>query len=349
MEAGRMNEAKTYLDTLLIKGTEYQMKFGRLNAYSGLAEWYGKRGEYKIANEYLVRKLALSDSIVSEETKDKIAMMETRFRVAAKDNEIKALQDEKKIHLLTIRQKNTINYILIGGAAALIVILLLFYRKSQTEKQLAATEAVLKGEEQERARVAKDLHDGLGGMLSGIKHSFSNMKENLIMTPENAQSFERGIQMLDSSIKEMRRVAHNMMPEMLMQYGLNSALKELCIELGRSSGIQASYQPIDMDTVNFSQELSVAAYRVVQELANNAVKHADATTLLVQAHASVEDSLLQLTVEDNGKGVDIRDLDKSQGMGWKSIRNRAELLKGKIDISSLPGKGVSVIIEIPLS
>jgi signal transduction histidine kinase len=78
---------------------------------------------------------------------------------------------------------------------------------------------VLKGEEQERTRIAKDLHDGLGGMLSGIKYSFNNMKGNLIMTPENSRAFERSMDMLDSSIKEMRRVAHNMMPR-LVRFGL---------------------------------------------------------------------------------------------------------------------------------
>ena len=86
----------------------------------------------------------------------------------------------------------------------------------ETEKQLTATEDVLKGEEKERTRLAKDLHDGLGGMLSGIKHSLNAMKGNLVMTPENHQAFERSMDMLDSSIREMRRVAHNMMPEALV-------------------------------------------------------------------------------------------------------------------------------------
>ncbi len=88
----------------------------------------------------------------------------------------------------------------------------------QTEKQLAATEAVLKGEERERTRLAKDLHDGLGGMLSGIKYSFNNMKGSLLMTAHNLQAFDRSIAMLDSSINEMRRIAHNLMPEALVKF-----------------------------------------------------------------------------------------------------------------------------------
>ncbi len=363
IETGRLDEAKLYIDTLLIKGDVYQMKFARLYGYSNGAELYAKKGDYKMANEYLLHKMNLADSISSEETKEKIAMMEARFKVQGKDNEIRMLQDDKKIQQLSMRQKNTLNIILIGGSIALLIILSLSYRnyrskqklqqqrimELETEKQLAATEAVLKGEEQERARLAKDLHDGLGGMLSGIKHSFTNMKENLIMTPDNARAFERGIDLLDGSIKEMRRVAHNMMPEILMQFGLDTALREFCIALDRNGPLEVTYQSMDMDTVTLPQSISVTAYRVVQELANNALKHSNAKNLLVQVNASAEEKLLHLTVEDDGKGFEPMALERSTGMGWKSIHNRIELIKGRLDVNSALGKGTSVLIEIPLT
>ncbi len=363
MEVGRLNEAKLYIDTQLEKGAAYQMKFARLLGYSNGAQWHTKKGNYKIAYEYLERKMELSDNMSSEETKNKIAMMEARFKVQEKDIEIKLLEDERKIQQLSIRQKNTLNSILIGGSIALLSILLLSYRnyrnrqklqqqrivELETEKQLAATEAVLKGEEQERARLAKDLHDGLGGMLSGIKHSFANMKENLIMTPENARVFERSIDLLDGSITEMRRVAHNMMPEILMQFGLDTALREFCIAIDRSGSLEVTYQSMDMETVTLAQNISVTAYRVVQELANNALKHAEAKKLLVQVNASAEENLLHLTVEDDGKGFEPIALEQSTGMGWKSIHNRIELIKGRLDIHSAPEKGTSVLIEIPLT
>lgn len=363
LAAGNNKEAKKYLDELLALSLTYKIRTGELNAYKSLAQWHQQQQDYKMANSFYLKSIRLSDSLSSEDMKEKIATMETRFRIEGKDKEIRILQDEKKIQQLSIRQKNTLNIILIVGSLALFIIFLLIYRnyrhrqklqqqrisELETEKLLAAAEAVFKGEEQERARLAKDLHDGLGGMLSGIKHSFTNMKENLIMTPDNALAFGRGIDLLDSSIKEMRRVAHNMMPEILMQFGLDTALKEFCIELGRNGTLTATYQPIDMDAIIFEPNLSVTAYRVVQELSNNALKHAGATTLLVQAHASKEDGLLQLTVEDNGIGFDPSALEQSGGMGWKNIRNRVELLKGKIDIHTAHNKGTSVLIEIPLS
>ncbi|NML23960.1 tetratricopeptide repeat protein [Pseudoflavitalea sp. G-6-1-2] len=360
LDAGELDQAKTMNDTLLAKSILYQMPFGRLNAYDNLAKWNLLRKDYANAYRYLELKTQLADSISSDETKSKISMMETRFKVAGKDREIKSLQDEKQIQQLQLRQKSTFIYILIGSAIALLIISLLSYRnyrhrqklqqaiidELETEKQLTATEAVFKGEEQERTRLAKDLHDGLGGMLSGIKFSLSNMKENLVMTPDNARAFGRSIDMLDSSIKEMRRVAHNMMPEILVKYGLDTALKEFCSEIDRSGAIHADYQSVGMGNVTIDQTTSVAIYRVVQELVNNAIKHAQAKCVLVQLHHSVQEKMLAVTVEDNGKGLDVNMLKDAAGLGWRSIQNRVDFLKGKIDVHSKPDEGTSVMIEI---
>ncbi len=359
MEAGRHGEAKAYIDIQINKGQEYQMKFSRLNGYSNMAEWAAGSGDYKTANEFLIRKLALADSITSEETKDKIAKMETRFQVEAKDKEIKMLNDEKQLQLLLIRQKNILNYILIGGGAALVVILLLGYRNHtnsqklqlrritelETEKQLTATEAVLKGEEQERARLAKDLHDGLGGMLSGIKHSFSSMKGNMIMTPENRQAFERSMDMLDSSIKEMRRVAHNMMPEALVKFGLDTALRDFCNSIHQSGILSVSYQSIGLENASINNTVAITTFRIVQELLNNILKHASAKTAIVQI--TLNAGTLLATIEDDGKGFDMAELASGKGMGWHNIQNRVEFLKGKLDINSQPNVGTSILIELP--
>ncbi|UYQ95717.1 histidine kinase [Chitinophaga horti] len=357
---GKMPEAKQYLDTLLKKSVASDMKFGEQSAYKGLAAWHEKNGDHQTANEWLHKQLVLNDSIASQDVRDKLAMTEVRFKVRGKDNEIKMLQDEREIQRLSIRQKNTLNYILIGGAAALLIILLLGYRvyrnrqklqqqrisELETEKQLTATEAVLKGEEQERTRLAKDLHDGLGGMLSGIKYSFQHMKGNLVMTPENLQAFERSMDMLDSSIKEMRRVAHNMMPEALVNYGLGAALNDFCNDISQSGAIQVSHQFIGLDKEKISDTTAITVFRIVQELLNNVLKHASAKTVMLQV--AKNDNTLSVTVEDDGKGFDTATLDRSGGIGWSNIRNRVEFLRGTVDIQSVPNSGTSVLIEIPL-
>jgi len=360
MDAGQLDKARLYLDTLLNKSASHEMKTYRLDAYTLFAKWYENKLDYKSANEYLNKKLLLSDTIMSDEMKEKITMMETRYKVAGKDREIEGLRAEKKIQNLQIRQRNTLNYLLIGSLVALLIISMLGYRNYQsrqklqqakideleTEKKLTATEAILKGEEQERTRLAKDLHDGLGGMLSGIKHSLNYMKGNLIMTPDNAQAFERSIDMLDSSIKEMRRVAHNMMPEILVRYGLDSALNEFCNEITRSGVTNITYQSIGMKDKKIEQTTAVTIYRIVQELVNNAIKHAAAKNILVQAHASSQEKIIAITVEDDGKGFDKSILKEVKGMGWSNIQNRVEFLKGRIDVNSEKDKGTSVLIEI---
>jgi signal transduction histidine kinase len=213
----------------------------------------------------------------------------------------------------------------------------------ETQQQLTATEAVLKGEEQERSRLAKDLHDGLGGMLSGIKYSFNSMKGNLIMTPDNAQAFERSMDMLDSSIKEMRRVAHNMMPEALVKFGLDAALKDFCSDINQSGALQVSYQSIGMEHEMTDQTKAIGIYRIIQELINNTMKHAAAKNAIVQLSRSADS--IALTVEDDGKGFDTSILNTAKGIGWANIIHRVEFLKGKLDVNSQPGKGTSVLVE----
>jgi signal transduction histidine kinase len=154
--------------------------------------------------------------------------------------------------------------------------------------------------------------------------------------------------MLDSSIQEMRRVAHNMMPEMLIKYGLDTALKEFCDEIDRTGIIHVNYQSVGVTDMGLENSTAVIVYRIVQELVNNTLKHAHAKNLLIQLHQSVQEKLLAVTVEDDGNGFDTERLKQSDGMGWRNIQNRVEFLKGKVDILSSPGKGTSVMIEINL-
>jgi signal transduction histidine kinase len=350
-------DAKIYLDSTLLLAVQSGLKKRKKEAYDGLAVWYEKSGDHKNANSWLKKSVALNDSLMSEEKTKEIASLEMRYQVATKENEIKSLTTEKELQKLTITQKSILNYFLIAAALVLLVVFLLVFRthkqdqklqqqrisELETEKQLNATEAVLKGEEQERARLAKDLHDGLGGMLSGIKYGLQTMKGNLIMTPENAGAFERSIDMLDSSIKEMRRVAHNMMPETLVKFGLDTALRDYCNDINQSGVLRVTYQSFGLANTSLDQTIAITTYRIVQELINNTLKHARARTAIVQITGT--DHQLAITVEDDGKGFDTTILQQSKGMGWMNIQHRIEFLKGKLDILSQPEKGTSVQIE----
>ena len=349
----KYSEAENYL----LNGIKQAESIGYFNVlddgYKYLSDIYGVTGRYKLAYEYFQKYKEASDSAISLESKKYATELEKKYESEKKDKQIVIQQSQ-------LQKRKIMNYVLLGSAAVLLIISFLTYRnydqkkklqqqriiELESEKKLTATEAVLKGEEQERTRLAKDLHDGLGGMLSGIKYSFQTMKGNLIMTPDNQQAFERSMDMLDSSIKEMRRVAHNMMPEALVKFGLDTALKDFCNDISQSGAVKVNYQSMGLEDAVIDQTTGITIYRIVQELLNNTMKHAAAKTAIVQV--SKTGGLLSVTVEDDGKGFDTSILKQSKGIGWSNIQHRIEFLKGKLDVNSQKEKGTSVLIELPV-
>jgi two-component system, NarL family, sensor kinase len=292
----------------------------------------------------------LRDSIDEKVRSDKILRnaqeLEAKYSLSKKQAEIDSLNKEKKIQQLTLRQRNTINWILAGVVLVAVLIGFLYNRSYRQQKQLVAAQAVLQGQVEERTRLAKDLHDGLGSILSSAKYSFNHMKQNLIISPENAAAFEKSMDMLDKSIAELRRVAHNMMPETLMKFGLDTALKDFCSGVDQSGAVKLTYQSFGLEDLAIPDVTSAAVYRIIQELVNNILKHADAKSALVQLIR--KDGTLSITVEDDGKGFDRKALEIGGGIGYTSLQNRVTYLKGTVDLQTSPGKGTAVHIELPI-
>lgn len=351
-------KAKEFAEQALLIDRKNKFKKEEASVLRVLSDIYFAAGDVENGLKYDLESEKTLEAMVKDVLSENSANLEKKYETEKKEVQIKQLEAEKKVQQLSIKQKNIFNYILIGGFASLLLISLLAFRtyrqkqklqlqrisELETQQQLTATEAVLKGEEQERTRLAKDLHDGLGGMLSGIKYSFNTMKGNLIMTPDNAQAFERSMDMLDSSIKEMRRVAHNMMPEALVKFGLDTALKDFCNDINQTGALSITYQSIGLEGQEINQTTAITIYRIVQELINNTMKHAGAKAAIVQVTKS--GNQISVTVEDDGKGFNKAILNQSKGIGWTNIQNRVEFLKGKLDVNSEPGKGTSVLIEL---
>jgi len=337
---------------------EIGSKWPQQIALEGMSEIYSARGEYSQALATYRNAVNLRDTLTNEKNLQHILNVE---------HEYETLKNEKQIESLT-KEKAASNFqkaVLAVGILLLIIIFYSYYRnlsqknrimnqlmqlqqqqinKLETEKKLTATEAVLKGEEKERTRLAKDLHDGLGGMLSGIKYSLNNLKHHIPMQTDQEAAFERSMQMLDGSIREMRRVAHNMMPEALVKFGLDTALRDFCNDINQSGAMKITYQSIGLKETEMDQTKAIAIYRIVQELINNALKHAEASEALVQL--TIADELLSITVEDDGKGFDTSSLQVMRGIGWSNIQHRVDFLKGRLDVHSHPEKGTSVFIEL---
>lgn len=304
--------------------------------------------------KYLKQFTAVSDSLKGRNNQKKVYELHSKYEAQKQEEKMQA---QKQM----LVQKNKINYLLGGCVISLIIIFSLLYREyknkqqlqQQTineleiEKKLMATAAVLKGEEQERTRLAKDLHDGLGGMLSGIKYSFHSIKSSLGLNTKNTTAFERGMDMLDTSINEMRRVAHNMMPETLVRFGLDTALKDFCNDINLTGAVKISYQSIGMAGFKLEQTAAIVVYRIVQELINNTLKHSSAINAIVQL--SKMDEKLSITVEDDGCGFDSAILKTAKGIGWANIQSRIDFLNGTLDVQPTKGKGTYVHIEINLT
>jgi two-component system, NarL family, sensor kinase len=243
-------------------------------------------------------------------------------------------------------------FIILAGIIYLVFIAGLFlfifqYRKRkiihEKEKQILAMDSIIQGQELERSRMAKDLHDGLGGMLSGIKLNLSAMKGNMIVHENDAQLFNKSIVQLDNAIAEMRRVAHNMMPEALLKFGLTEAVQDYCDGINESNLVKLKFTAIGFNQA-LEKSTEVILYRIIQELSNNAIKHAAAKNIFIQLNKHEQG--VTLTVEDDGKGFDIAQLTK--GAGLQNIQSRIDYLKGSMEIHSTPGEGSTFIIEIPL-
>lgn len=360
LKTGQFKSAESAITKGIILAKSLGLKLELKDLYLRAAELYEATGKLKQSVTYRKEFELLSDSILNEKNNTAINLIEIKFETEKKENKIQSLEKEKEIRDLILRQKNFQNSVLFVSALALVALLFLLYRfnkqkqllqqnrinELEKEKQLTAASAILQGQEEERSRLARDLHDSLGGLLSGIKHSFSDMKETIIMTPENMLRFEKGLALLDTSINEFRRVAHNMMPESLQKFGLDAAIRDFCAGLNNKSGLQVIYQSYEMDQLTIPNTTSITIYRVIQELLNNILKHAEATEVVVQA--SKESQKLLITVEDNGKGFDTSILQESEGIGWANIRNRLDFIKGKVDIQSAFQKGTAVNIEINL-
>ena len=327
--------------------------------YESMAQTYYSSNNYKNAYVYYIKYMTIRDSLVTAEKAKQLFELETRYQTEKKEKEIVKLTSEK-------REKN----LMLVALSALLLMLAIssyFFVKNishkkliaeqtieikeqhiqdlEKERQLVATKSVLKGEESERSRMARDLHDGLGGLLSGVKINLSSMKGNSIITSENAQAFDHAIKLLDTSISELRRVAHNLMPETLNHYGLKTALNDFIGEMSKNPATELTFSFFGAD-IRFESQLELTAYRIAQELVNNAMKHSDATKIDLQFIADIDRICLQ--VVDNGKGFDVKS-KSGYGKGLVSIHDRVAAYNGRFEIESNPGHGSEATVEFLLS
>ncbi|WP_298502348.1 ATP-binding protein [uncultured Maribacter sp.] len=331
-----------------------------LDALQELSKYEEKEHNYKKALYYINQYLDLNDSLHKEEVLKEIAILETQYQSEKKEREILALKNSNNETALTLERKKTQSYLLyfvLGSLLFLLALVYIIYRNRQKKSILIAQaqkqeiqilkaeqegvvfKSMLEGVEQERKRVAVDLHDGLGGRLSGISIKLSKLANDNNKTGSTLP-IEDILNNLNDSLIELRSIAKNLMPETLLKYGLKTAVEDYCSTL-KHNNTKMVLQFYNTESLKDKNTL-LMLYRIIQELINNVIKHANAKEVLIEC--SLEDKQLLITVEDDGDGMELEQREK--GMGLLNLKNRVAYLKGKIDMHSVKGDGTTVNIEI---
>jgi PAS domain S-box-containing protein len=218
--------------------------------------------------------------------------------------------------------------------------------QQRLERQNAITQAVIDTQEQERSRIAEELHDSLGHNLSVLKMNFSVLAGKIKDTDQSSQELMKSTrQLLDETTSEVRNISRNLTPNLLYDFGLTSALSSMCKRTQQSNALE-----VDFDSHNVREPLpqpfEITLYRVVQELLNNTLKYAQATTITVQLIQ--QEDQLSLIYEDNGRGFDLDAVqNEGKGLGLKNIDARIRMVNGSMEIDTSPYHGTTVVIEVP--
>lgn len=321
-----------------------------------LSKIYRKLNDFEKAYTYNEQYIRLKDSLNLLFEADKIVDIEAKYNKLENENKIKKLTIEKQATLLA-QKKNTLFHLLLSFALLSVLIFTYFIWKNlknqkkvtaqkeinhfqklnnlKREKEIEIMQTMINVEEAERKRVARDLHDSIGSKLSALKIMFANTQNEKDYDAIKINSI------LETSISELRQISYNLVPESLLKLGLEKALGDLCFTL-RSAKVSIEFHSYEIDN-SMPLTIQTHIFRIVQELLNNALKHSEATQILVSC--SQNRNRFYISIEDNGIGFDISRIEENLGLGIKNIKSRIELLNGIVDCES-NSNGTSYNIEL---
>ena len=350
-------------------------RFIKPNILNNLSNTYSDLNDYEQALYYNKLNLDLQDSLYQSyqnamNIKD-VQVEEQKQRLLLEKDRIIQRAQLKQVQAENMQQTILI-YALVGG---LLLISALFFtiirnlkikqkallveknllKKQQKiegmlkEQEMTSVGAMLEGQEKERNRIAKDLHDRLGSMLSMVKVHFKSM-DILIegLRKQNIEQYYQANQLLDEACEEVRRVAHDMVSGVLSKFGLVTALEDLKNNLEKTNALSIELIDIGFESKRLEAKIEITLYRIIQELVSNVLKHSHATKLSIQLFWKEKNKQIQLIVEDNGKGFDLSSPDYVPGMGLKNIQARINSLDGELMIDAVKDRGTTVIMDVPL-
>ena len=354
LNAGNTDMAMLYHDSIIklakIHSNLYQIRASYEDIY--LIEL--ERGNHKEALEAYIQVGIYSDSIFDLEKAE--LMNDLRLKYEKEKDQLEILELKHK-NLQKTKERNLLIFTVLGIVFLgifLIAFLVFNHRKNKVitlqkirqleeEKKHLAARFLLEGEEKERKRVAMELHDNLGVLLSATKMSFSEIRDK---SPDNAKLITKATKFLEQASSDVRKISHNLMPGLLTKLGLYEALEELFENLNDQHSMDALMEVVGPKS-RLDENMEIMIYRMVQEIVNNTLKHAEAKS--VDMVMIVDENEINITYADDGKGFNLDETLKKKTLGLQSIRSRVKFLNGLFSIKSEPGEGTVYRICIPIT
>lgn len=317
---------------------------------------YDSMQDFKNAYIWDEKLIALRDTLYQRNQIKAIAEIQAKYETAEKEKKIALLNNQNLVQKGAIQRRN----IFIGVGSLLVLVLGIaafqYYKRYKLRQETLlqeeiiiqqdlASRGIIEAEERERKRIASDLHDGIGQLFSAVRMNMNSIRHNITFGDKDTElSFEKTLDMVDESCKEVRSISHQMMPNTLLKFGLASAVRDFI------SKIDTRQLKVNLDIHGLNERLDAnietVLYRVLQETVNNVIKHAGASQLDIQLIK--EEGAVTAMIEDNGRGFDMTTMEQAEGIGLKNMRNRVEYLKGTVEFDSTPGRGTVVSVWVPV-
>jgi len=324
---------------------------GRMYVYLLIAMCKSYQADPGIYTSFL-SYLNLKDSVFKAESTKKTAEYKALYETEKKDRELKLKTAEAENQ----KNRNRIQFLLFLGMFMILtfISILVFFQQKNRQKAKLLLEtnrleklrfkAVIESEEKERKRIAVELHDGLGQLLSTAKMNVESLDDAVALSDEEDRAiYLTSLSLIDEAVSEVRNISHNLMPGALIKLGLIAAITDLTKKINTSGKIQVVFN-FDRDFEKLNETTEIALFRIVQEVLNNSMKHSKAKEIKVELLKRTTE--MQLIITDDGIGMDVSNIEKSEGIGWKNIYSHVALLNGEIDIQSNKSFGTKIQITI---
>ncbi|MEW7277274.1 tetratricopeptide repeat protein [Aquimarina sp. 2201CG1-2-11] len=354
---------ENYFEVLSIaKKSGYLMQ--QTYVYQQLKDIALEEKKFEKALTYTEKKNLIQDSINRMQKDNEISKLEVEYETLKKEKEITVLKKDQELKTLELQQQQSQKKIIAYAFGIILIpligLLFLYYQKLQAqselnkkqeeineqkissllkEQELKLIKASIKGQDNERKRIAQELHDSIGGNLAAIKlqlNNKENKEENIHFLSINEQ--------IDDTYEKVRELSHNLIPKKFSENNFCDVLEEYCSNIGNARNFSSSFIAHPRTKIDdLNEQLQIEVFKIIQELITNTIKHAKASCIELQLN--LVDNILNILFEDNGIGFSVE--KNINGIGFKNIKSRLNKISGTLHIDSMLKRGTIINIEIP--